>query len=874
MDALVGVLCSLAGLALVIGLPLVGLVAAVRGRARLDAAERRLADLELEVRSLRGRGVPAAPAPPAPSPGPLVRATPDPTPPVLPDPGPVVSVPVRPPSAPSPTRDLPPPPVAAPPPPSKPPFVLPGVETLAVWLAASLGGLGLVIAALLGLALAIERGFVGPPIRFALAIAAGVACWFGSELLRARRYQVPAAALAGAGAAVLYGALFAGHARYGLIGQPVAMLAMVGVTAVTMLAAVRQDNVLLALLATAGGFMTPILLATGENKAFAFFTYVALLDVGVIYAAVRRRWWPVVSFAGVVTAVLHVGWGVRFRAPDQAPVALAAAFGIATLFYVLVFAPSVRRPERLAGGLSGLAVLLAGCAFLIPADPLATDPVSGLPLRWSLGATAWMGALWVLAVAGLVGYAARRGEALLRVAGTLLVLVAMAAFSVYWTSLGVLDPPYLGVVIVLVGTALVGAAVAAAAGVTAWEATAQLALAGLLGLVITGIAAVRGGFPYGPGLGDLQPSNTMVALLVAGLGVVSVIVARGGTRWALPVGLVAAAAPLYPALTVRVDQDGGGLLVGAAALVYAVHAFPTLLRPRPDDLTGTLAAAVAGPVLFWPFLTLWEHAVGSQLSGVVALLLGVPTLLGALGLVRTLRARPDSRELALFVVVTLFFAALAVPLQLDEGWLTVGWAIEMALMAWISRRLTHVGIRVGAGVLAVAVAVRLLLNPEALDYGGGEGLIVLNWTLYTWGVPGVCFLLAARWLDRPPWSPRALRIVGVLVFFALVNLEVAHAFARDNALSFHSENLAESMTRSISWGVFGLVILLIGFVGNSRVARLGGFAFALLGAAKVCLVDVWNLSGLIRVGSFFGLAVVLMLAALVFQSVVLRERER
>jgi uncharacterized membrane protein len=882
MEWFAGAVCSLLTVAVVLGLPIVSFVFATRTRARVTALEERLA--ALEGRSAR---VPAAPAlapelrdPLADVPlmvPPLARPEPRQAPaePIAasvaaPDPiaDPVAADPIAPDPVAAPPSAAPPtarPPVV--PPPSTPGFQLPGVETLAVWLAASLGGLGLVIAALFGLALAIERGYVGPPVRFALAIAFGVGLWVASEALRARRYAVPGGALAGAGAAVLYGAIYAGHARYGLLANPVAMAAMVGVTVVSMFVAVRRDNVLLAILATAGGFLTPVLLSTGENKAVAFFTYLALLDAGVVFAATRRRWWPVVGLAGVATAVLHVGWGLHFRAPDQVPVALTSAIGIAALFLVLPARHGTRRPEAFAGAVAGLLVLLAALLHLPPADPLRTDPVSGLALRWALGATAWLGAAFVLAEAALVSYVfARRDEPTLRVAGTAVALVAVAVYSLGWAFGS--EPTWGPVILVLVAGAAVAAAAVRAAGRVATEAIAWLGVSGLCALATVSLGAYTED-PHAL----VTPSNAWLAVLVAGLTLTSALVAFVlRFRGSLPVGLLAASLPLYPLLHARMDAPGTGLLLGAAALVYAVHTFPVLWRPRAGDLAGTLAAAAAGPVLLLPFLEIWEASLGDAASGLVAVLLGVPTLLGALALVRTVRVRADNRELALLVMVTLLFAALAVPIQLDEAWLTVGWSVELALLAWLSRRLTYVGIRVGAGMLAVAVAVRLLLNPEALHYGGGEGLIILNWTLYTWGIPGVCFLLAAAWLPQPPWASRALRVVAVLIFFALVNLEVAHAFAHDDALSFTSENLAESMTRSISWGAYGLLILVVGFVRDSRAARLGGFAFALLGAAKVCLVDVWDLSGLVRVGSFAGLAVVLILAALVFQKVVLRER--
>ena len=50
--------------------------------------------------------------------------------------------------------------------------------------------------------------------------------------------------------------------------------------------------------AAAGGFATPVLLSTGENAAMAFFTYLAVLDAGLVVAARSRGWWWLVGLAG------------------------------------------------------------------------------------------------------------------------------------------------------------------------------------------------------------------------------------------------------------------------------------------------------------------------------------------------------------------------------------------------------------------------------------------------------------------------------------------------------------------------------------------------------------------------------------------------
>jgi uncharacterized membrane protein len=113
----------------------------------------------------------------------------------------------------------------------------------------------------------------------------------------------------------------------------------------------------------------------------------------------------------------------------------------------------------------------------------------------------------------------------------------------------------------------------------------------------------------------------------------------------------------------------------------------------------------------------------------------------------------------------------------------------------------------------------------------------------------------------------------VLLGFALLNMEVAHAFAHDGELSFSSENLLQSMTRSISWGGYGLFLVVVGVARDSRGVRLAGLAFMLLGASKVFLVDLWSLSGFVRAGSLFGIALTLLAAAVAFQRLVLRGKK-
>ena len=53
---------------------------------------------------------------------------------------------------------------------------------------------------------------------------------------------------------------------------------------------ITQDAEILAVFAITGGFSTPVLLSTGVNREIALFSYVFLLDLGILALVVFRPW--------------------------------------------------------------------------------------------------------------------------------------------------------------------------------------------------------------------------------------------------------------------------------------------------------------------------------------------------------------------------------------------------------------------------------------------------------------------------------------------------------------------------------------------------------------------------------------------------------
>src|SRR5262245_62233963 len=109
----------------------------------------------------------------------------------------------------------------------------------------------------------------------------GIALLVVCELRAARRYPVTANAMDAAAIAIRFATIFAAHALWNLIPGSVAFAFLALVTAAAVLLSIRRDSLFIAVLGLLGGFATPALLSTGENRPVPLFAYLLMLNVGL-----------------------------------------------------------------------------------------------------------------------------------------------------------------------------------------------------------------------------------------------------------------------------------------------------------------------------------------------------------------------------------------------------------------------------------------------------------------------------------------------------------------------------------------------------------------------------------------------------------------
>jgi len=152
------------------------------------------------------------------------------------------------------------------------------------------GVLALLTAAGFFLKYAIDRGWIAPAVRAALAITAGigVGIW-GEARVRAglRRYG---AAMIGAGGGLAYLGLWAAAGPYGLIARPIGVLLLVTCTVVVIVLASRHAIEGLAIWALAGAYLAPILLPPEVPNPEALLGYLVVTGLGTGLLADRMTW--------------------------------------------------------------------------------------------------------------------------------------------------------------------------------------------------------------------------------------------------------------------------------------------------------------------------------------------------------------------------------------------------------------------------------------------------------------------------------------------------------------------------------------------------------------------------------------------------------
>ncbi len=926
-----------------------------------------------------GTEPPAQPVPPAAA---TPRAPQIPPPPVVPPPPRPGDTDIKwdrfpPPAAPPRPPRIPPPLPIVPPPPRPAALEIDWERWIGVRGAALFGGVVLAMAGVFFFRYSIEHGLIPPWLRVALGFAAGSACLASSEWILRKRYPVTANPIAGAGTVVFYATAWAAHALYGLVGSQASFLLMMLVTATCCALSWRYDTIVIAIIGLVGGFLTPLLLASGSDNPLGLFGYVLLLDGGLLYLARQRRWPSLALLSLIGTVFYEATWLLIHLDAERLWLGIVIVGVFAALFAMVV--PAAEDGEagqewwitRAAGvllpfafvfyfatqaqlsthlyPLASLLVLLVAAATWIGTqqrhDWMGTAAASGLVAViavWLSGHSLTTALAWELMLVTL--FSAGVAHAFIEWPGNdirlvtkqaLIVLLGLFALTVFaatsaedvsawpwvvgWTVLAALltrhaeraGPPELYLVAsVVLGIALALLEMAQLGNPTFPDKPVYLAiligvasLAQLRALRLSGKESATGNaaaaalptilllcFPVPLFVSQFVPQPLVLlggTILLAALAALAAARVPSG-RWLLAIVVATCWAQSGWTLWAVATEVPGvtGALGVQLATVVALTVFPFCLRPVfLREPWAWNAAALAAPLWFLSLRELFVASWGDALIGVL------PVGLAGLALVAAQQARrvwPEDAaqrqgRVVWFLAMALSFMALAIPLQLEKEWITLGWALEGLAILLLWQRMDHPGLKYFALLLLGAATARLFVHSSVLAYHPRSQWRIFNWLLYTYLVPAAALMWSAkilaqaelsrlqRWEQRfygagYPIGAMASGLAGVAVGFLWINLAIADWFSVGTIIQLNFSRLpARDLATSIAWIAYALLLLAVGVRLVQRELRWLSLGLLMVTIVKVFLYDLGELRDLYRVASLLGLALSLLVVSLAYQ---------
>ena len=778
------------------------------------------------------------------------------------------------PSAPKPASSPPPPgrPAAAAKPMDKAPPKRRLEEQLGSRLPVWIGSIALALAGIFLVKYTFDRNLLTPAVRVGMAVLFGVVLLLAGQGFRNRSARV-AQGLSAAGIAVLYAGFLAGINLYDLIPRAAGFGLMALTTAVAVLLAVQQGP-LIAVLGLVGGFLTPALIGSEEPNPAGLFSYLFLLQVGMLVVIRRRRWLGMLSLILICCMGWPAVWIARFLEPGH-------------------------------GLWVGMFLLATVAAFVVSLRPGGHESPSETGLLRSL--------TWVAVGAGLF-----LSGSLVGVAGfSTLEWIFLGILGAGCLALGRLDADYdrlpwlasaAGMILLLI-----------------WSNGLNAVDLRRYALTALALGAVHAAGSYGCLWGSRHPARWATLSVASTVGYLLIayrefagptsIINWGVLCIVLAVAYAAAAAPVAR----RRKQISGGDHT-LAALAIGVTGLVSLAIPMELERTWiTVAWAIQVLAIVWihrslkvPALlgTVWvlgalvvirlilnpwifEYPIGTGMVWNWFLYgYGIPVVAFLAGsrLLRQQKVRPladvlEGGGLLLGLAwITLEVRHYFHPGDLGElrfalaewGAFTVFWLLYSYGLLYAARRFPRPALTWGGrGVAALALGQALLTqaligNPLWAAHPVGM-FPVWNSLLWVYGLPALLALGVAWEFRKQGWKMPA-RVGGgfsILFFFLLVTLEVRQAFHGSFLDRGETTNL-EWYSYSAAWILLGTLLLVMGISRQVPVLRFASLGVMLLAVCKVFLFDTAHLADLYRVFSFLGLGLSLLLLAYLYQRFVFR----
>ncbi|AZA50801.1 DUF2339 domain-containing protein [Chryseobacterium carnipullorum] len=178
---------------------------------------------------------------------------------------------------------------------------------------------------------AIDKNWIGETSRAGIGFVAGTGIMLLGHFLR-KNYAVFASIITGGGISVLYFTATIGFQEYHLFTQNTAFVITTLITIISIALAHYYKSEILIIFAMLGGFLAPLMISTGKSNYLFLFTYLTLLNIGMLATSLLKHWKSVGWTAYIFTSMYLFYW------TSEKPELLSIVFYIISYIIFYIFA--------------------------------------------------------------------------------------------------------------------------------------------------------------------------------------------------------------------------------------------------------------------------------------------------------------------------------------------------------------------------------------------------------------------------------------------------------------------------------------------------------------------------------------------------------
>lgn len=207
-----------------------------------------------------------------------------------------------------------------------------------------------IIGVAIGAKYSIENDLISPLTRIILGYLTAIGLLgFGIKLKK--KYESYSAVLVSGSIVILYFITFFAYSFYDLIPQLFAFALMVIFTAFTVVAAISYNRQIIAHIGLVGAYAVPFLLSDGSGQVEVMFSYMAIINVGILIISFKKYWKSLYYSAFIFTWLIFASWFFfDYSSEERYGIALTFLTVFFFIFYITFIAYKLLKKEAFNSG--------------------------------------------------------------------------------------------------------------------------------------------------------------------------------------------------------------------------------------------------------------------------------------------------------------------------------------------------------------------------------------------------------------------------------------------------------------------------------------------------------------------------------------------